>query len=133
MRITDHALVRYIDRRLRIDVEKLAETLGVEGDRNVLTYFARHCRVDVEAWRSELHAEALKALETEPDFRDRYWLNNLGYVVKDDVLVTVVPSDKPWRPKKLRRLPKVRRPAAIAKLNARHGRVQRRKAAEAAE
>lgn len=133
MHITDHALVRYIDRRLRIGVDKLAETLGIEGDRNVLTYFAQHCRIDVEAWRQELHAQALQAAMTPPDCRERFWLDGLGYVVKEGVLVTVLSCGKPWRPKKLRRLPKIRQPAAIARLNARHGRVMRRKAVEVAQ
>lgn len=132
MRVTDHALVRYIDRRLGIGVDKLAETLGIVRDPDVLAYFARNCRVDVERWRDELREEADRAALLEPGNRGHRWLDGLGFVIKEDVLVTVIPADKPKRPRKLRRLPKLRQPGSTARLLAKHGRVARRRALETA-
>lgn len=130
MHVSDHSLVRYIDRRLRIGVDKLSLTQGVTNDRDILAYLETNCRIDVEAWREELKELAERASAGEPDERGYVWLDRLGFFISRGTLVTVIPEDRSSRLKRSRRLPKIRRPAFIARQHAKAGRVKRRRALE---
>ena len=125
--VTDHALIRYLDRSLGLGVEMLAEIYALENDREVLAHLEQKCRIDIEAMRQQLAAKT----DYLRGFGDRTrWQNGLGFVVCGQTLITVLTDKTTDRPERFKRKPK-NRLSGQSRMFERHARRRRRATLEA--
>lgn len=94
IKVTDHAVVRYLERVVRLDLRRIRRGVARE-DYKVLHHLAQHAGIDVAALRREIAHRV--AIADDHDGCAAVVVNGFRYCLDGHVVTTICPCHQPNR------------------------------------
>lgn len=92
-RVSEHAIIRFMERVLRINVNYYRQFLDVDSDMNLCCYMSDH-GVDIDGYHSMLSTVAREEYIGSADRfyvpKEMGWGKGFHLVIKSNVIVTVI-------------------------------------------